>query len=606
MKLLRAHRHHCSYLKVHDGQGHFISRDAASLIPRLAIVIVLHSDRPSFRHTIGSLLSSRHLVTHMRTSDGTISAGSASPLRRQRGHVVSAQSETDVLQQWVWHGRQYANSAATLVSAWNDNHENALNQLATLMSTQDAPLLKDHTSIPEPSPRFVVTRDHAFRSSLRALRAHKRRLIGRLERQKKAELLQKQQLELEQVQREETAAESALAAEQERQRLYRERAEEELRVQRQRTLEIEQQKENERIKEEEAKRAAASQKATVSAPPHPQGDAKFQAQYKAWMEGPSKEWIEDSMSKNGHHDTFLEEVNRTLGVHEKFRETADVFRQDVSMKQPRMAMKKTINKAVNQISGTIAQVQWIVHQLSTVFQNAGSLDNNSAYQFAVHEIASRLVTEADTTVASNMDFAFSVGAIIVGITATAPNIQEMHDVMLGTFYSHCVFTRPHFPTKNKGEGAEEFRSRMGYRADETEEEFSQRVRGCMNLLGAVYQTELSSLKMQFHVSENPFSLSYAWTWLARVANRRQRAMAPDVVFAFLETTGFRLSQVYKTQFAKLVKLMQTVVITHASPHASKLNLTNLEVWFEDFVKNGNRVVEPPPGRNLPLRDVVNT
>lgn len=570
----------------------------------------------------------------MHTFDATASALPEPLSHRQRGSVPDTTIETDLLQQWVQHGRQCADATVTLVSAWNDNHKSATNQLVALMSTQDSHLLRNPSSNTTFPPRIVVSRDHASRSSLRALRAHKRRLIGRYERQKKSELLQRQQQEMEKAKRDKAAAEVAEAEAAERQRRHQEEAEE--RARKQRCLEEEQKAAAAKARDEEDKRRAAEENAKVltspssspppskapfeaspvapfvapppaSAPPPPKGDARFQAQYKAWMEGPSKEWVEDyRVGENGFHDAGLEEIWRILDVYEKFRETADVFRKDSSMKQPRLALKKTINKAVNQISCTIAQVQWVIRQLCTVFQNVGSLGMANAYPFAVHEIASRLVTEADSTVSSNMDFAFGVGAIIVGITANAPNIQEMHDVVLGTFYQHCVFTRPHFPTRNKGEDAKKFRLRMGYREDETEEEFSQRVRGCMNLFGAIYQTELSSLKMQFSVRDNPYSLCCAWTWLARVVNRRQRTLAPEVVYAFLETAGYRMSEVYKTQFAKLVKVMQKVVLVHCSPYASRLSLTNLEIWIDDFERNGHRVVEPPPGRNLPMRDVVNT
>lgn len=548
---------------------------------------------------------SHHVFTAMLTSGKPARAGDVT-----RGPFLNSSGmenlfDADLLQLWVHHSRQCTETSIALISAWNVNHERAIQEISTLLAGPDHYSARNgHSNVA--SPRIIVNRDNALFNSLHTLRAHKRRLIGRRERQKKTERLQQEQREQEQLQREKAAAQGE---EQKRlQQLQRQRDEERRQLE-ERRVQAEEQYRKKQLEEEKIRRTSEQKaaEAVAAASLIPKGDDKFRAQYKAWMDGPSKEWVEDPTAlKNGQRDLALEEITRILTNFSSLQAAADLFRQDASMKRPRLIMKKTINKAVNQISCTVSQVLWIIHQLSNVFQEVRTLNHSNARSFALHEISSRLVTEADSTVANNLDFAFGVGAIIVGVTANAENVLEMRDVMLGAFYHHFPFTRPHFPSRKKGEDQNAFRFRMGYLDEEKEEEYSRRVRGCMNLFGAVFQTELSSLKTQFPVPDNPFTLDYAWTWLARIVNRRQKTLAPDVVNAFLETAGYRMSQVYKSQFSKLVQSMRIAMLTHASPYASRLSLTNLEVWIDEFEKNGCQVIQPPSGRNLPMRDVVNT
>lgn len=303
-------------------------------------------------------------------------------------------------------------------------------------------------------------------------------------------------------------------------------------------------------------------------------------------------------------DGIPEDVARIVTVWNKLCHEAEPFRRDASMKKPRVEMKKQVNLMVNQIAASIKQVSTKVANLLTVLKNAKAGGGAAGEAFAMKEVSQRLISESDGSVALNRTAAFAVGSVIVGISAGVQDPSKMRDVFLGAFYKHCVYTTPAYPRKHKGESTDDYRLRIGYKDGETPESYMERSCGCVSLFAAVLQTDkiLGPAQRWQNVS-NPFSLDIGWTWLARIANREQRAITPALTFAFLEIAGYCMSERYRLQFTKLIAMVQQAVVLKAVKSAPPGPTSRMDSLLEDFISAGCTFPKPPEGRELPAKDM---
>lgn len=299
-----------------------------------------------------------------------------------------------------------------------------------------------------------------------------------------------------------------------------------------------------------------------------------------------------------------EDILRIIREWNKLCDDAEPFRRDPSMKRPRIEVKKQVNLMVNQIAASKKHVSLKVTNLCQVLQNAVRGGGSGGEAFAMREIAQRLVSESDGSVALNRTAAFAVGAVIVGVTTGAEKSLKMRNAFLGAFYKHCIYTMPAYVMRGKGEASQQYRERLGYKDGETPDSYMERSCGCVSLFAAVLQTvEILGPGQVKSTVANPFPLDIGWTWLARLANRDQRAVTPAIAFAFLEVAGYRLAKKYRRQFAKLMAVVQKAVVLQAVKSAPKGATSRLDTLIEEFVASGCDFPEPPKGSILPDKDM---
>lgn len=298
------------------------------------------------------------------------------------------------------------------------------------------------------------------------------------------------------------------------------------------------------------------------------------------------------------------DIIRVIQVWNTLCDEAEPFRRDPSMKKPRLEVKKQVNLMVNQIAASVKQVSVKVNNLSQILRRALAGGGQGGEAFTVKEIAQRLVSEADGSVALSRTAAFAVGSVIVGVTAGARDPSMMRDAFLGAFYKHCIYTIPAYGVRDKNESAIEYKFRIGYKDSETPESYMERSCGCVGLFAAVLQTEqvLGQAHPQANVL-NPFSLDLGWTWLARIANREQRTITPAVTYAFLEVAGYRMSKTYLRQFAKLMASIQQAVMLKAARTAPRGSVSRIGTLIDEFVASGCVFEKPPEGSVLPAKDM---
>lgn len=574
-----------------------------------------------------------HVTPPRRRTPSTPASASAS------ASVTTSESPHDqVLQLWIEHGRTFNHQAAHLTSAWNANHLKAITDYAAVDDAHH--VFNFSSSFPSSlspssfsrkqfltSPRITINRNHATRSSVRALRQKRLSLILLLEQQEKErehhEVQQRQQAEAARLKKieeqrlrvEKQQAEQKKTEEQQQRRRQLMEQMQQVAEQQQRDKDrLEKRAAEKRAVEKHAaeEKAVAAQKAASKAR-NRNNDPKFDSKYNAWQTGPSLDWYDDpSQFPKGITDSTLTDISSCISIFETVTQHATAFRKDPSVKHVRLAAKRVITRAINQSSGTIEQVRIKVMEIITGIRqlDSDSGNNMAARAFGMHEFASQILLESNNSIAGNKELAYGLAAIVVGVTAGCPDPQTMKSVVLGALYSKSVVSRPHFPSRRKGEELTDFRKRLCYKSDdETEEDFIYRQRAYIHLLAAVFQTNIQMLRLQDVLGPNAassFPISMAWTWVARVVNRRQRTLVPEFVHAFLETAGYAMSKAYGAQFAKLMSMVRKSVVSHASPYASALSMSNMDVMLTEFEENGHKFIEAAKGREMPLQDRKNT
>lgn len=563
----------------------------------------------------------------------------SSPICKPTSH---SQSKDRIIQLWVEHGSRISARSAILISQTSNAHSEAVSarSLASIEQFLPQPTKKS-------SPFGKVAASPSFLARRRQVRELRKRYVLELERrereEEKAKELQLAQLK-EEREREQRARILQLQAEEKR------RAE----AKAQRIRAAEAQKEHDRAvrekEETEARKRLASNPVRVEgaqtngAPPgapvptnieaafgtnqksvdnkptvnleKPKSDnekAKLDAEKQRLAPQRDPNRLERPIIARGNPpngDKILKsedappDVSHTIEEWNKLCDEAEPFRRDPSMRKPRIEVKKQVNLMVNQIAASVKQVSVKVQNLCQVLRNALSGGGPTGEAFAMKEIAQRLVSESDGSVALNRTAAFAVGAVIVGVCAGCRNPSRMRDTFLGAFYRHCIYTVPAYAIRDKGESAEDFRHRIGYKDGETPEGYMERSCGCISLFAAVIHTnKVIGLPQGGSKVANPFSLDLGWTWLARIANRAQRAITPAVTFAFLEIAGHAMSKKYKRQFVKLMASVQKIVVLKAIRQAPKGSISRMDTLIDEFLTGGCVFPKPPEGSELPEKDM---
>lgn len=89
--------------------------------------------------------------------------------------------------------------------------------------------------------------------------------------------------------------------------------------------------------------------------------------------------------------------------------------------------------------------------------------------------------------------------------------------------------------------------------------------------------------------ENPFPISHAWIWLARICNMPPREITPILVSGFLEVTAKRLLEAYPNQTPKLLRLLRDEVCPSYIPISNvdnKASISRIEMFLDDYFNKG--------------------
>lgn len=196
---------------------------------------------------------------------------------------------------------------------------------------------------------------------------------------------------------------------------------------------------------------------------------------------------------------------------------------------------------------------------------------------------------------SNLESVFPIAAIIVSLWQEFPDFGKLFIYHL---YKECPYLLPIFFGQFEGQSEIEFSKLIGYRYGddnivEKQDVYLKRLTGYSRLYSAILITNSRRHKQQNHL--NPFNLENGWRLLINLLNLEPLPdVCPTIIYELLQITGWRMIQVYRQQFFKVLTVLQTV-------YFSKLNKidnyggpkTRLETFLSMIVKEGR--ILPPKG-----------
>jgi len=275
------------------------------------------------------------------------------------------------------------------------------------------------------------------------------------------------------------------------------------------------------------------------------------------------------------------------------------FVEDRGMRDVKRSIDKFVTLNVQQISATLEQVRIKSHALSRFISEHRDVQRT----YALTTLASKLLSQCEVQITRLHSFAFPLAEVAAAVGAAHP---VFIDILLAKLHAACPLTTPrYYGFRNGGDDLEYLRL-MQYKITEEEgeqgrgpttftestDEYVARMQGYVMLYAAITQID------------NPYNvhgLSHAWAYLARLLNalppNRLTAAALD---AFLQVAGYKMAGVYKSQFVKLLEVVEKDFLRELVEQKDS-DATAVGTRLQMFLR-ARQYLKPPDGRNMPEQE----
>ncbi|KFB45098.1 hypothetical protein ZHAS_00013017 [Anopheles sinensis] len=261
----------------------------------------------------------------------------------------------------------------------------------------------------------------------------------------------------------------------------------------------------------------------------------------------------------------LQFYNEIKSFYEQHQAAVKQLMDDPSMKTYRFNCQKAINVPVNAISAVsrehlIDKYERLAALLSgqnvkvgdaTVSINGHPLGRT----YCTMLMAKKFVGQGDQSISSNASAAFPIATVIVGLWQQFPDFGRF---FLAYLHRECPYLVPYYLPQHEGQSQEDYLKSLGYRFAEggqmeKQDQYLKRMAGLARLYAAVIVTIPRIDPSKPH----PHGLENGWRWLTNILNRYPKAdICATLIVEFLQTTGAFLSMTYRSQFTKLIQLLQ--------------------------------------------------
>jgi len=384
---------------------------------------------------------------------------------------------------------------------------------------------------------------------------------------------------------------------------------ERLELEKQEKLKVVQDRERARLVEEAAKKDA-SRKSAAAAAAAAQHRAMLEQHRRLEAEEKQKQKVDEAKKADAAkakianaEDEYLfgstsarAEAKRVEDLVGEVEQRAKKFETDASQSSARMQIKKSVNRAINQISASEKQVMNKMGELHQTIQRA-EVTGTHALAFCEHIIAERLVAEGAGQVMLHPRSSFPIAMVTAALMAVYPTIR---DLVVAHFHRASVMTVPMHARRTTGMSDEEYSEKMGRKRGESVEIYQKRMCGYVSLYAALVQTELPE---SLGIGANPYGIEHGWRWLARVANMKPRNLTCMAIDAFLDIAAFSLSSRYGRQFHKLMQALLDNVLPTVPSKAPPGPTSRLETFLKEILEK--RAVDAPKGKFMPYADSEN-
>mmetsp|Transcript_77175 Transcript_77175/g.120637 ORF Transcript_77175/g.120637 Transcript_77175/m.120637 type:complete len:791 (+) Transcript_77175:49-2421(+) len=255
------------------------------------------------------------------------------------------------------------------------------------------------------------------------------------------------------------------------------------------------------------------------------------------------------------------------------QEEVDKFKTIPAEKDFRSQIKKTVNKAVAQISANAKSIRECSNTLCDLSKQVYQGGNAERIRFLEYMVAYRLQDEAEVGVRSSAKAAWPIAYMAAQIFQQFPAIDVLFQ---GMMHSQCPYLAPDYSRVEQSSSAEKM---VGYQR--------------LWLAVAVVRGDLGMV----------------WQWLARTMNSSPVPLVASLLHCAMEMAGSAAHARYKRQFVKLVTYLKQFYLPAltALKHQTsgddgdrlKASISRLEVWITSFERSG--LAPEPDGKRIEAR-----
>eukprot|EP00736_Rhodelphis_marinus_P010775 Rmarinus@m.12228 len=279
-------------------------------------------------------------------------------------------------------------------------------------------------------------------------------------------------------------------------------------------------------------------------------------------------------------------ARRCATIYEKVRSEARKFAES-----SRKVLKRAIGVELNSVAATSEQVEKKTARLLSLFEEARRT-SPEAYSFCMEFFSQRTVDQSYAQVMKHPDSAYAIAYVVVAVAAAHPPVQ---DVIIAAFHEDCPYTVPRYPQPSSSLSLSDQLKSLGFGEDsdgphgmETEDSWIERMRGYVTLYSAILTCP------NFLNVRNPYVDVYPWTFLSTLCNLKPERITVVVLLAFLQTSSYDMTQIYPTQFPKVLALVAHELRPRLPKGFSGAH-ARLGLFLDDC---RNKSLQPPKGRHL--------
>ncbi|EFC50178.1 predicted protein [Naegleria gruberi] len=249
-------------------------------------------------------------------------------------------------------------------------------------------------------------------------------------------------------------------------------------------------------------------------------------------------------------------------------------RMDPQLKPEMDAAKKLINKTINRITET--NQREIVKEINQIMSKQKV--KKDVFYFCLYFYARTIVDQA----ASQTSDLKKVLPFIEVTSELMNDSPEILDAVIGYIHTNCIFTIPYFPYEVTD--ASDLKKKLGFKEEDGEMESQSQYMNRMNDIITIY-----AMIIQNNPPGHKYGIEKGWEWLAAFLNSRPTMFTLEILDSFLRIAGYKMHQIYKAQFAKILEFIEVHLLANPPKGSDKASLSR----FSDLIGNFKKSKQMP-------------
>lgn len=231
------------------------------------------------------------------------------------------------------------------------------------------------------------------------------------------------------------------------------------------------------------------------------------------------------------------------------------------------AAKRQITPKIGQLTNSRQEITRITQAIAAVLdaaKQAAASGGGDVYTWILNHLSKCLIRQAEQEVAAKQDTAYPLARVVVWLVLLGH--VELADVLMARLCKKCPWIVPVWPGRGKDMDEAAYRKVMGYKSDETTENYSNRMSGITAFYFAILQTVPSPPPgaSTLEVDKIPQHLrsTTLWRWSVRALTPSSapvafldHPMCPSIWSVFIEIAGTQALKLYGKQMRKLFTLL---------------------------------------------------